>query len=146
MTGRLVWSLPVLLLVPAAAAQGQRGDTLPTVVATAFRQAYPKATTLHVSRETQDGKVVYEVESRDGTTRRDLLYDPQGNVLEIEEMIPADSVPASVRAGLERDLPGATLVGAERVQRGDVVLYEVQGRKNGRSQYLTYDPEGVRKE
>jgi Putative beta-lactamase-inhibitor-like, PepSY-like len=138
--------LALFLAVGAGSANGQRSDTLPTVVATAFRAAYPNATILHVSREPQDGKIVYEIESRDGSTRRDLLYDPAGQVIEIEEMIPADSVPAAVRAALVRDVPGSALVGAERVTRGAVVLFEVHAKKNGRSQYLTYDPQGVRKE
>lgn len=143
---RSTCSLLALFLAAGGSANGQRADTLPTVVAAAFRAAYPNATILHVSREPQDGKIVYEIESRDGAMRRDLLYSPAGQVIEIEEMIPADSVPAAVRAGLVRDLPGATLVGAEKVMRGEVVLYEVHAKKNGRSQYLTYDPQGVRKE
>ena len=147
MLGRRPCSLLVfLLLAGGSAAVAQRADTLPTVVVAAFRRAYPKATILHVAREVQEGKVVYEIESRDGPTRRDLLYTPDGQVIEIEEMIAADSVPANVRAAVERDVTGATVLGAERVMRGESVLYEVQARKNGRTQILTYDPDGVRKE
>ncbi len=147
MPGRSAVSFLALFLAAGiSSAMAQRSDSLPPAIATAFRQAYPNATILHVSREPQDGKIVYEIESRDGSTRRDLLYALDGTVIEIEEMIPADSVPAAVRSALERDVTGATLLGAERVTRGDVVLYEVQARKNGRSQSLTYDPQGVRKE
>lgn len=146
MTGRLVWSLPVLLLVPAAAAQGQRGDTLPSVVGTAFHQAYPSARILHVSRELQEGQVVYEIESQDGSMRRDLLYGVDAQTLEIEEILPADSVPAVVRAAVQRDLAGAAILGGERIMRGAVTVYEVQIRKGGRTEILTYDPAGVRKE
>jgi Putative beta-lactamase-inhibitor-like, PepSY-like len=135
-----------LLLAPTSSGVAQRSDTLPTSIAAAFRQAYPNATILQVSRERREGKTVYEVESRDGTTRRDLIYDLAGAVIEIEEIIPADSVPAAVRAAVERDVKGAMLVGAERVTRGEVVLYEVQVRRNGRTRYLTYDPEGTRTE
>lgn len=147
MPGRsLVIVLALLLAAGAASAQAQRRDSLPTVIATAFHQAYPDARVLNVSRERRDGKWVYEIESQDGPTRRDLIYDLAGNTLEIEEIIPADSVPAAVRAAVERDMKGATLVGAERVTRGTVTLYEVEIRRNGRRQYLTYDPDGVRKE
>lgn len=147
MPARSVISLLALLLgAGAGSAMAQRSDSLPPVIATAFHAAYPNATILNVSREPQDGKIVYEIESRDGSMRRDLLYALDGQVIEIEEMLPADSVPAAVRAALERDVKGATLVSAERVTRGDVVLYEVQARRNGRTQALTYDPAGVRKE
>jgi len=47
-----------------------------------------------------------------------------------------------VRAAAERRVTGGTLVGAERVTRGMVILFEVQLRLNGRSRFLTYDSEG----
>lgn len=147
MTGRLVcWLLALMLVAGAGSAVGQRADTLPTAVATAFRTAYPNAKVLHVSRERRDGKVVYEIESQDGPMRRDLIYGLQGQSIEIEDILPADSVPAPVRAAVERDLAGATILGAERVTTGAVVVYEVQVRKGGRTRLLNYDPAGVRKE
>ena len=141
MTARrvLAWILGAVAL-PGASLAGQ--DSLPPAVASAFHQAYPAARVLHVSNERRDGKVAYEIESRDGDTRRDLIYSPAGAVLEIEERIPVDSVPAVVRAAAERRVVGGTLVGAERVTRGTVILFEVQLRLNGRSRFLTYDPEG----
>ena len=125
-------------LVPALAGQ----DSLPQAVARAFHQTYPAAIVLHVSKERREGKVVYEIESRDGATRRDLIYTTAGEVLEIEERIPPDSVPPAVRAAADSRVKGGTLVGAERVTRGAVVLFEVQMRRNGRSTFLTFDREG----
>lgn len=137
---RLVGWIVCAIALPAASLAAQ--DSLPQAVASAFHQAYPAARVLHVSKEPRDGKIVYEIESRDGATRRDLIYSPAGAVLEIEERIPVDSVPAVVRAAAERRVAGGTLVGAERVTRGTVILFEVQLRLNGRSRFLTYDPEG----
>jgi len=141
MTARraLEWIVGALAL-PGASLAGQ--GSLPPAVASAFHQSYPAARVLHVSKERRDGKVAYEIESRDGDTRRDLIYSPAGAVLEIEERIPLDSVPALVRTAAERRVAGGTLVGAERVTRGTVILFEVQLRLNGRSRFLTYDPEG----
>jgi hypothetical protein len=141
----------ILVLMPlvlggAGPARAQRGDSLPSVIATAFHRAYPEATILNVSRERHDGKVVFEIESQDGPTRRDLIYDMEGRALEIEEIIPVDSVPEAVRAAIARDFPSAQLAGAERIMRGEVILYEVQVRRNGRRQYLTYGPTGERRE
>lgn len=147
MSDRSLVSVLILLLAAAAGpARAQRRDSLPTVIATAFHQAYPDAKILNFSRERRDGKMVYEIESQDGPARRDLIYDLEGHTLEIEEIISADSVPAAVRAAVERDMKGAILVGAERVTRGTVTLFEVEVRRNGRRQFLTYDPDGVRKE
>jgi hypothetical protein len=143
---RIATCLALVIIAGVGMVAAQATATAPPAVMSAFKQAYPNATILHVSRERRDGKIVYELETRDGTMRRDLIYDLEGHTLEIEEILPADSVPAAVRAGLERDLKGATILGAERVMRADTVLYEVQARKAGRTQILTYDPEGTRKE
>ena len=130
----------------AAGATAQRSDSLPTAVATAFRQSYPNAKILNVSREMRDGKVVYEIESQDGPMRRDMIYGLDGHTIEVEDILPADSVPAPLRAAVERDLPGATILGGERITTGAVIVYEVEVRKSGRTQIVTYDPTGVRKE
>ena len=143
---RITTCLALVIIAGVGMVAAQATATAPPAVMSAFKQAYPNATILHVSRERRDGKIVYELETRDGAMRRDLIYDLEGHTLEIEEILPADSVPAAVRAGLERDLKGATILGAERVMRADTVLYEVQARKAGRTQILTYDPEGTRKE
>jgi hypothetical protein len=143
---RITTWVALVIIAGVGMVAAQATATAPPAVMSAFKQAYPNATILHVSRERRDGKIVYELETRDGAMRRDLIYDLEGHTLEIEEILPADSVPAAVRAGLERDLKGATIMGAERVMRGDTVLYEVQARKAGRTQILTYDPEGARKE
>lgn len=134
-----IWTVLAAAVTAArAAAQG----SLPAAVAGAFHQTYPAARVLHVSKERREGRVVYEIESRDGSTRRDLIYTPAGEVLEIEERIPPDSVPRAVRAAAETQVPGGKLVGAERVTRGAVVQFEIEMRRNGRSRFLTFDPEG----
>lgn len=147
MTVRLATLVFTLVLTAAARpADAQDSLALPAVVLTAFRQAYPNARILHATRERHDGKIVYEVESLDGSLRRDLLYDPEGRAVEIEELIPVDSLPEAVRKAVARDLPTARVAGAERIMRGETVLYEVQVRHDGRTTYLTYDPRGERRE
>src|SRR5712691_10554275 len=108
----MVW-IGLATAVPVVPLAGQ--DSLPRPVASAFRQAYPRAVILNASKERRQGKVVYEIESRDGSTRRDLIYNVAGGVLEIEEVVPVDSVPGAVRSAAERQVVGGKLVGAERV-------------------------------
>ncbi len=146
MLARTLIACLVCVTAAAGRVQAQQSDTLPTAVATAFHQAYPNAKILNVAREIRDGKVIYEIESQDGPMRRDLIYGLAGNTIEIEDILPADSVPAPLRAAVERDLPGATILGGERIRTGDVIVYEVSVRKGGRTQILNYDPAGVRKE
>ncbi len=126
-----------------AAAQAKPAKpALPQAVSAAFHQAYPSATILSWSREKDNGKMVYEVESRDGTTRRDLLYSSTGETLEIEETIPAADLPAPVQEALKSAAPGATVTRAERVTRGPVVTYELAIKVGGKTSSLAFDPNG----
>jgi hypothetical protein len=56
----------------------------PAAVLSAFKKAYPDAVIMSTDKELTGGKTYYEVESVDGSTRRDLLYLPDGTVYEKE--------------------------------------------------------------
>src|SRR5215471_12185950 len=75
MCGCLVWAA---LSAAIPATRDTVKDTLPTQVAAAFHHTYPAARILNVSKERSAGRVVYEIESQDGDTRRDLIYTPSG--------------------------------------------------------------------
>jgi hypothetical protein len=62
---------------------------LPAAVSEAFTKAYPKAVSTGADKEAEKGKTFYEIESLDGTMKRDLLYTPEGKAAEIEEALPA---------------------------------------------------------
>jgi len=143
--GRCLVGLFVLILAASTETSAQKSSGLPRAIETAFRKAYPNATILHASRERRNGQVVYEVESRDGSTQRDLVYDLAGQALEIEETIPADSMPPAVRTALERDAPGAAIVRAERVTSAAGISYEILVRRSGLARSLTYDAAGRRR-
>lgn len=76
--------------------------------------------------------------------RRDLIYNLTGQTIEIEEVIPADSLPPAVRAAVGRDAPVAAVVEVERVMSGAALSYEVQVRLSGHIRILTYDAAGRR--
>lgn len=64
---------------PTAKAAPKLGWT-PAIEA-AFKKAYPNATVKAVSKEKEDGKVQYEVESMDGTQARDVIYLADGTLV-----------------------------------------------------------------
>ncbi len=109
---------------------------LPAAISAAFRQAYPRARILGSSRETKDGQVVYEVESMDGTQRRDLIYRPDGTVVEYEEVIATSALPAAVAAAFRAQRAGRA-VSAERLVRGAETRYElIVGRGRAQREYV----------
>jgi len=119
----------VLMAVTLLGAQAPASDAarrLPSEILAAFQKSYPKATITGVSKETEDGKTVWEVESTDNGLGRDLVYAPDGTVMEIEEEIAASSLPAAVSAALNAKYPSAAIAKAEKLTRGEAVQYEIR--------------------
>jgi Peptidase propeptide and YPEB domain len=116
---------PVLTQQPAAKAPPAK-VTMPAAIDAAFRKAYPTAIVKAVSKEKEGGKDVYEVESVDNGKGRDLIYTPDGTVVEVEEELRAADVPSAVAASIAARYPKATITKREKVTRGGDVSYEVQ--------------------
>ncbi len=98
---------------------------LPPAVLNSFHKTYPKAKIKGLSTETEKGKTYFEIESMDGTTRRDLLYTPDGKAAEIEETIPSSELPKGSVQAIEKKIPGAKITHAERNIRGTKTTYEL---------------------
>jgi hypothetical protein len=88
---------------------------MPAAIEAAFKKAYPNATVKNVSKETEDGKVQYEVESVDAGRRRDINYNPDGTVILYEEELTEADVPAAVAAAIKARYPKATIATRERL-------------------------------
>jgi hypothetical protein len=115
---------------------------LPPAVLTAFKTAYPHAVIKGTSKETEKGVTYYEVESVDGQLNRDLLYTADGKAAEIEEaMAPAD-LPAAVRQTLDKEYPGAKILKAEKMTKGDQKLFELQIQLKDKKKGVMIDPNG----
>jgi hypothetical protein len=99
---------------------------MPAPVLAAFKAAYPHATIRAAVEEKENGGVVWEVESTDDGVGRDLLYAPDGTVVEVEEEVPIAQLPAPVKAAVTAQHPAARIVKGERVTRGPKVFYELQ--------------------
>jgi hypothetical protein len=98
---------------------------LPAPILTAFRTSYPNATIKGAAKETEGGKTVWEVESIDNGLARDLIYNPDGTVVEFEEQIDPASLPAAVSAALKAKYPAASITKAEKLMKGTTITYEM---------------------
>lgn len=115
---------------------------VPAVVIENFKRAYPKAVIRGYASETEDGKQYFEIESRDGNTRRDVLYKPDGAVAEIEESIDPNSLPQATLQLLRQKYPRAVITLAEKTIAGEKVTYEVSAREGRKRFVLEFDGEG----
>jgi uncharacterized membrane protein YkoI len=115
---------------------------LPPAVLKAFKAAYPNAVIKGASKEVENGVTQYEVESVDGQLNRDLLYLADGKVIEIEETIAPENLPAPVKQTLAKEYAGAKVLKAEILTRDGAKAYELSIELKGKKMGVTIDPQG----
>ena len=119
---------------------------VPAAVIKAFKAAYPTATIKGYAKEKENGKVFYEIESTDGAIGRDILYNPDGTVAEIEETVTPSDLPAGALDALKAKYPGAVVVKAERTTQknaqGDKIGYEVIAKQGKKRVTMEFDGDG----
>ena len=147
---RTLWLAGVLALVLLAAGTSAwtqektiTKKDVPAAVLAAFAKAYPKAVIRGYSTEVDEGRRVYEVESVEGKTHRDITYASDGKVVSVEESLDASALPAPVRAAFEKKFPGARILLAEKVTAGATQNYELHFEHNGKKAEVVYDAKGI---
>ncbi len=115
---------------------------VPQAVYDAFTKAYPNAKITGSGKEKKDGKTVFEIESKDGSVTRDLLYKDDGTLVEIEEKIPPTSLPLGVLQGIKAKYPTGETVKAERISRGETTEYELRLKQDSDYYELTVSSAG----
>lgn len=123
----------------AAEARLQLKDLPPAVRATVEAET-KNATLKGLSKEKENGKTVYEVESLVNGRTRDLMVDAAGKVYEVEEQLDADKAPAPVKAALEAQ---GQIVVLESVMTNGKTHYEGQVKtKAGKKVSMDLDANG----
>lgn len=121
----------------ALAAAGEPGlalKDLPPGAQKTIREQTRGSRILKIDREEKDGAMVYEVETQTRGGRRDLLVSSSGEVLEIEQEVEWNAVPAAARAALARKATGGKIVKVEEVTRNGRVIYEASIRRQGKTE------------
>ncbi|MDX6613569.1 MAG: hypothetical protein QOD75_2755 [Blastocatellia bacterium] len=119
-----------------------KAKDVPVAVRTAFKAAYPNATIKGYAREKENGKTFYEIESTEGATGRDVLYNPDGSVAEVEETIALSDLPTAVQEAIRTKYPNAAVRSAEKTVTGDKVSYDVIVKNGRRRLELEFDADG----
>src|SRR6202051_4739091 len=91
-----------LLLAGASSAQEKkikRSDLPPAVEKTVAAQS-TGATIKSFSTEKENGETLYEAEMTVGGHSKDVTMNAQGEVVEVEEEVAMDNLPAAVKSGL----------------------------------------------
>ena len=127
----------------AWASQQTKLSDLPAPVQVTVKAETTNATLVGISKETEKGKTIFEVETKVGGKTRDLLVDATGTVIEVEEEIDPAAVPSAVKATIDKQSAGGTVQRLERLTRGAAVSYEVVLKKAGKTTEITVNPDGT---
>jgi hypothetical protein len=139
----LILSLLLSLDVSAQETKLSRKQ-MPAAVMLAFHSAYPKASVKGTNKEIKDGVSYYEIESKDGAIKRDILYKADGTVVEIEEIITKKTLPEAINVSLKKDYSTYSVKSIEKNIQGSVTHYEVMlASKKGKKMEIVFNENGV---
>jgi hypothetical protein len=118
-----------------------RQTSVPTAVREAFKSAYPQASASGYTKVEVNGVPFYRVDSVDASTRRKILYYPDGKISKIEESIMVTDLPTGAQQVLSKEYPKAKITSVERVTEAGQLTYHVSVKK-GKVFDLQFDADG----
>jgi len=135
----------VLLFAGLAVAQEKkikRSDLPPAVEKTVAAES-AGATVKGFSKETEKGQTYYEAEMIVNGHTKGILIDATGAIVEVEEQVAMDALPAEVKAGLQAKAGEGKVVKVESITKKDkLVTYEAQVSNDGKKSEVQVGPDG----
>jgi uncharacterized membrane protein YkoI len=96
-----------------------------------------------IDKEVEKGKLVYDVEATVGGKHIEyLIADADGAVLGTETSIEFGELPEPVRAAAQKYFGSSTGLKAMKGVEYGKTSYEIEGKKNGKTAEVTFDPTG----
>ena len=96
-----------------------------------------------VSKEVENGKTLYEVETVVNGRTRDVMLDESGNLVLAEEEVPLSMIPAAARAAIQKEAAGWKIGKVEILKKdGAANTYEGHLSKGMKSKEVTVDADG----
>lgn len=129
---------------PAAAQEKRlKRSDLPAAVQKAADEQTRGATVRGYSSETENGQLEYEVAMTVNGRSRDVSFAADGSVLEIEQEVLVDSLPAAVRSALVQKAGAGRITKVESLTKhGTLVAYEAQVRTGTKRSEVQVGPDG----
>jgi uncharacterized membrane protein YkoI len=116
---------------------------LPKAVQKTVQEQSKGATVGGLSKEVEHGKTYYEVELKVNGHGKDILIDPSGAIVEVEEQVTMASLPAAVRTAIEAKAGKGRILKVESITKNNaVVAYEAQVNTAGKKSEIKVGPEG----
>jgi hypothetical protein len=133
------------LMATSAIAQEKkirRSDLPPAVEKTVTAQS-SGAAVKGFSKEMEKGQTYYEAEMIVNGHTKDILINATGTIVEVEEQVAMDALPAAVKSGLQAKAGKGKLVKVESITKKDnLVAYEAQVRNGSKKSEVQVGPDG----
>ena len=142
----LVVSISLVLTVSSSAQERRvKMKDLPSAVQKTVTEVSKGASIKGLSKETEKGKTVYEVELNVDGHSKDISMDSTGQVIEVEEEVQFSSIPEAVQEGIKQSVGTAHMSMVESVTKGGVLrYYEVHVKKGGKNSEIYIGTDGKR--
>jgi hypothetical protein len=138
----VVAALSLAPIAPAQEKKIERKDLPPAVERTVVAQSQG-ATIRRFSQEKENGQTNYEAELTVNGHSKDILIDANGAVVEIEEQVAIDSLPAPVKDGLQARVGNGKILKVESLtKKNKLVAYEAVVQSTGKKKEIQVGPEG----
>lgn len=120
----------------------QRTD-LPSAVDNAVAEQSTGATIKGYSEEKENGQTYYEAEMTVNGHSKDVLFDSNGSIVEVEEWVAVESLPADIRSALQAKAGDGKIAKVETIKKkGKLVAYEAKVMTNGKKSEIQVGPDG----
>jgi len=142
-----VFAMPLLVGVLFCVAQAQERkinrSQLPPAVEQTVASESQGATIKGFASEIEHGQKFYEVSLVVNGHTKDILIDRQGNIVEVEEQVAMDSLPANVQGALRKAAGTGTIAVIESLTKnGQLVAYEAHVKHGRRRSEVQVGPNG----
>jgi hypothetical protein len=115
---------------------------LPPAVKETVQRETQGATVKGYSREVENGKIEYEVETMLDGKSRDIAIDPSGKIIEVEQQISLDAVPAAAMAAIRKGAGEGSIQKVEEVKSDSETAYEAQIAGHGKHREIRVRADG----
>jgi uncharacterized membrane protein YkoI len=140
----LILGVSLLLCVSAQGSEKKvKMKDLPKAVQKTVQEQSNGGTISGLSKEVEHGKTYYEVELKVNGHGKDMLIDPTGAIVEVEDEVTMDSLPPAVKTALEAKAGKGKIIKVESITKNNtLVAYEAQVNTAGKKSEIKVGPEG----
>lgn len=137
------------IIIVASAALGYASEQpirfadLPAAVQKTAQEQCKGAAIKRYVKDNEDGQLEYEVEMTIDGHSKDVAIASDGKLLEVEEQVKLEALPATVLQGLQNKAGQGAIAKVESItKKGKIVAYEAQVRTAGRHSEIQVGPDG----